>query len=96
MADILSSTWVTFVQAIFAIIGTWLLAFGLKSVREAGGSDTMNPQPLSFRFWLGIILLTLSLIPPLISPFVPSRDQVQLNSSTTSIQFSERESDANN
>jgi len=70
MAEILSSDWAPFVQAALAICGTWLLAFGLKSIKEAGLFDTSNPQPLSFRFWLGLAFLTLSLIPPLIKPFV--------------------------
>ena len=83
MAEILSSPWMTFVQAILCIIGTWLLAFGLKSVREAGKFDTSNPQPLSYRFWVGLILLTLSLIPPLVSPFMPHRDQIQSKSIET-------------
>ena len=83
MAEILSSPWVTFVQGILGIAGTWLLAFGLKSVREAGGFDTSNPQPLSWRCWVGLILLTLSLIPPLVSPFMPGRDQLQSKSIET-------------
>lgn len=70
MAGILSSDWVPFVQATLAILGTWLLAFGLKSIKEAGGFDTTNPQPLSYRFWLGLAFLTLSLLPPLMKPFV--------------------------
>lgn len=69
MTEILSSPWMSFTQAILAIAGTWFLAFGLKSVSEAGGHDTSNPHPLSKRFWLGLSLLTLSIVPPLISPF---------------------------
>ena len=77
MAEILSSPWMTFLQAVLGITGTWLLAFGLKSVRETGGFDTSNPQPLSIRFWMGLILLTLSLIPSLLSPFVQQPDNKQ-------------------
>ncbi|MCK5509797.1 MAG: hypothetical protein KAI50_14885 [Desulfobacterales bacterium] len=77
MAEILSSPWVTFLQAVLGITGTWLLAFGLKSVRKAGGFNTSNPQPLSSRFWVGLILLTLSLIPHLLSPFMSYPDQKQ-------------------
>ena len=77
MTEILSSPWVTFLQAVLGITGTWLLAFGLKSVREAGGFNTSNPQPLSIRFWVGLILLTLSLVPPLLSPFMSHPDQKQ-------------------
>lgn len=77
MAEILSSHWVTFLQAVLGISGTWLLAFGLKSIKESGGFDTSNPQPLSSRFWIGLILLTLSLIPPLLLPFIPQPEGKQ-------------------
>lgn len=70
MTEMLSSPWVTFAQASLGLVGTWLLAFGLKSIREAGGFDSSNPQPLSWRFWAGLILLTLAVLPPLVSPFV--------------------------
>ena len=70
MTEIFFSPWIDFVQAIFAILGTWFLAFGLKSVKEAGGFDTSNPQPLSIRFWIGLILLTLSIAPILISSLI--------------------------
>jgi hypothetical protein len=70
MVEILSSAWVTFVQAIFGILGTWFLAFGLKTVKEAKEFDTSNPQPLSWRCWLGLILLTISMFPPILSQLV--------------------------
>jgi hypothetical protein len=73
MDVVLSSTWLGSVQAVLAIAGTWLLAFGLKSVRKADGFATSNPRPLSSRFWLGLVLITLSLMPPLVSPFISNR-----------------------
>jgi hypothetical protein len=70
LVEILGSRWVTFAQAILGLVGTWLLAFGLKSIRETGGFDTSNPQLFSWRFWVGLILLSLSLVPALVSPFM--------------------------
>jgi hypothetical protein len=76
MTSILSSSWLTFVQAVIALAGTWLLAFGLKSLKETRGFDTSDPQPLSWRFWGGLILLSAAALPPLISPFfLPDRSE---------------------
>ena len=70
MTEILSCPWFKFGQAIFAIAGTWLLAFGLKSVREPKMFDTSKPHPISPRFWIGLILITVSLLPALVLPFL--------------------------
>lgn len=70
MNEIIFSPWIDSVQAIFAISGTWLLAFGLKSIREPNGFDTSNPHPLSIRFWIGLIFLTLSILPSLVSSLI--------------------------
>ncbi len=59
----------TFAQGLAGIMGTWLLAFGLKSMKETQGSlDTSNPHPQSWRFWAGLILLTLAALPSLMRP----------------------------
>jgi hypothetical protein len=54
--------WIEATQAIVAVVGTWLLAFGLKKLR---GLDTMIPFPKSIRFWLGLILISLAAVPAL-------------------------------
>lgn len=70
MIPMLSWPWLGFAQTLLGLVGTWLLAFGLKSIRGAGGFDTSNPQPPSWRFWAGLIMLTVAALPSLVSPFV--------------------------
>lgn len=66
------SQWTGALQALCVVLGTWLLAFGLKSIKERGGKfDTTSSHPPSWRFWVGLILLTLVALPPLLSPFLP-------------------------
>ena len=96
MSNIITSSWMIFIQAILAIIGTWLLAFGLKSIKESGGFDTSNPQPISYRFWAGLIFLTISLVPPLFSPFFEAKDPIQSISTNISNQKNDVKSNANN
>ncbi|MBI4445610.1 MAG: hypothetical protein HY645_06835 [Acidobacteria bacterium] len=67
----MTSPWVQFGQAVSAIVGTWLLAFGLKSMKETHGTfDTSSPHPLSWRFWAGLILVSVATLPALVSPFI--------------------------
>lgn len=61
--------WVEPTQAILVVVGTWLLAFGLKKLR---GFDAVVPLPRSRGFWLGLILITLAAVPPL-ARFVVNR-----------------------
>jgi len=63
----------TAIQAVLGLVGTWLLAFGLKSVRETRTFDTRSPYPFSWRFWLGLILLSLAALPSVVAPFISSR-----------------------
>lgn len=65
----LHSPWVVLAQGLFVLFGTWLLAFGLKSVRESKGFDTTNPNRLAWRFWAGLVSLTLAAVPSLAVPF---------------------------
>ncbi len=69
MDPILHSPWIAFGQAVVALAGTWLLAFGLKTVRESSGLDTSNPHPLAWRFWVGLGFLTLAAAPSVLLPF---------------------------
>jgi hypothetical protein len=71
MNSIVHSPWIDFAQALFVVVGTWLLAFGLMSVRESKGFDTSNPNPLAWRFWAGLVVLTLAAVPSVLHPFVP-------------------------
>lgn len=73
MTLILESPWMAVLQAMAALIGTWLLAFGLKSVREAHGFDTRKPSPASWRFWTGLGMLSLSLGVAGLSPFAAAK-----------------------
>ncbi len=70
MRALLSSPWSGFVQALLLITGTWLLAFGLKSVGEAKGFDRVIPHPQPWRFIAGLVLLTAACTPQLLQPFV--------------------------
>jgi hypothetical protein len=72
MNSILHSPWITFGQALTALAGTWLLAFGLKTIRESMGFDTSNAHLLAWRFWAGLGLLTLAAVPSLLLPFFVS------------------------
>lgn len=69
MLNLLCSDWINGSQAIIGLLGTFFLAFGLKSIREAGGFSTENPHPLSKRFWVGLILLSISAAPSITRPF---------------------------
>lgn len=71
MDSILHSPWTASLQGLLALAGTWLLAFGLKTVRESKVFDTSNPQPLAWRFWAGLSLLTLAAVPTMLLPFAP-------------------------
>lgn len=84
MNSIVSGPWVGFVQAVLALLGTWLTAFGLKSLREAGGFDTSKPNPQSWRFWVGLVMLTLAVIPSLLLPFTPPAPSQERTNSQTS------------
>lgn len=72
MDSILHSPWTASLQGLLALAGTWLLAFGLKTARESKIFDTSNPQPLAWRFWAGLSLLTLAAVPTLLLPFSPA------------------------
>jgi len=39
-------------------------------VREADGLDTSDPQPRAWRFWFGLTLLSVAVVPSLIVPFL--------------------------
>jgi hypothetical protein len=85
MNSFFSDPWIGCVQTVLGLLGTWLLAFGLKSVREANGFDTSHPQPQSWRLWAGLVLLTLATVPSLLHPFTLSIPrQEQANSLTSS------------
>lgn len=66
---LLCSPWTDAFQALTAVAGTFLLAFGLKTVRESGGFDTLKPHPLSSRFWLGLIVVSIAALPTLLRAF---------------------------
>jgi hypothetical protein len=71
MSSILSCPWLGFAQTGVGLVGTWVLAFGLKSIRETAGTfNTSDPHPVSWRFWVGLVLLTVAGLPNLLSPFV--------------------------
>ena len=61
--------WIEAVQVLVAVVGTWLLAFGLKKMK---GVVPVNPLWKSILFWLGLILISLAAIPSL-SFFVINR-----------------------
>ena len=67
----LNSPWLAFSQGLAGLVGTWLLAFSLKTVRESKGFNTSGPHPVGWRFWVGLTLLTLAVAPSLLAPFVP-------------------------
>jgi len=70
MMGVFDSPWLAFWQGLAGISGTWLLAFGLKTVLESGGFDTSEPHLVARRFWVGLTLLTLAVAPSLLGPFV--------------------------
>jgi hypothetical protein len=81
MNSVLSSPWIGFLQALLGLVGAWLLAFGLKSIRETKGFDTSNPNPPSWRFWAGLVSLTLAAVPSLLlalAPAAPSQERANL------------------
>lgn len=61
---------IPFAQGLLALVGTWTLAFGLKSVQESRGFDTSKPHPMSYRFWVGLALISLAALPSLFGPLV--------------------------
>jgi hypothetical protein len=52
--------WGPLIQGVLAFTGALFTVFGLKTIREPGGLDTMNPHPLSWRVWTGLTLLFLA------------------------------------
>ena len=70
MNSIVHSPWMGFAQVVLGLVGTWLLAFGLKSVRQARGFDTADPAPRAWRFWAGLVVLTAAALPSLVAPLV--------------------------
>ena len=80
MNSTLQSPWIGFAQAILVLVGTWLLAFGLKSVRESMAFDTSNPSPRAWRFWVGLVVLSLAAVPSVLLPFTgPAPSQERSN-----------------
>ena len=70
MPALLSSPWCGFTQAALTLVGGFFLAFSLKTMKETGGFDTSDPAPQSWRFYVGLILVTLAAIPSFVAPFV--------------------------
>lgn len=69
MISFLCSPWMDVLQALLALGGTFLLAFGLKTIAEARAFNISEPQPLSPRFWWGLGFISLAALPTLLRAF---------------------------
>jgi len=70
---LLDSNWVEPLQVTLAITGSWLLAFGIVTTikmsidgREQRVFSTSTPAIRNWKFWLGLVLITLAGIPPVL------------------------------
>ena len=64
---LLCAPWAEPALLILGVVGTWLLAFGLAPFKRFGGDvffDTSRPAVTSWKFWLGLGLITAAGLAP--------------------------------
>lgn len=73
---LLDSNWIEPLQATLAITGSWFLAYGIVHTikMSIGGAEqqvfsTSRPAIRNWKFWLGLVLITLAGIPPVLKFF---------------------------